>query len=275
MVSDCERHPFLCILSSILGWLYVACWSVSFYPQIYSNNQRKSVTGLSCDYIIANFYGFLCYALFNTTMYFSETARAEYRQRHASKDILVTLNDVVFAVHATCMAFIFLVQYWKYRQPNEEPSILGIGLAISITGMIVLGAVLTLGRLIPLLDYLYALSYIKLVLTVIKCIPQAWLNFIRKSTHGFSIANVLLDFFGGILSISQLILDAFISGHLFGIFGYLPKLILGVISILFDVLFILQHYVWYAEASGPHLVAHEQFRPVDKAAATEKGSPVE
>ena len=37
-------------------------------------------------------------------------------------------------------------------------------------------------------------------------LPQAYLNFRRKSTEGWSIGNVLLDFTGGALSILQMFL---------------------------------------------------------------------
>ena len=43
-------------------------------------------------------------------------------------------------------------------------------------------------------------SYIKLVITAIKYIPQAYMNFVRRSTEGFAIGRVLLDFTGGTLS---------------------------------------------------------------------------
>lgn len=249
------------LLSSALGWLYFICWSVSFYPQILNNYRRKSVTGLSIDYVVANFFGFLCYALFNTLMYFSEGAREQYRERNGGKDILVALNDVIFALHATIMALVMIIQFCWYRAPGEDPSTLGTSLAITLSLIILIGAAAVVTLRIDLLDYLYTLSYIKLLLTVVKCIPQAWLNWLRQSTHGFSIANVLLDFFGGLFSIGQLVLDAILSGHFSGITGYVTKLVLGVISVLFDTIFMLQHYVWYPEPSGPHLVAHEEYNP--------------
>lgn len=42
------------------------------------------------------------------------------------------------------------------------------------------------------IDLLYYLSYIKLTISLIKYMPQAWLNFKRKSTVGWSIHNILL-----------------------------------------------------------------------------------
>lgn len=51
------------------------------------------------------------------------------------------------------------------------------------------------------LDLLYLLSYIKLVISLLKLLPQARLNFQRKSTIGWSVENVLLDITGGVFSL--------------------------------------------------------------------------
>ncbi len=59
------------------------------------------------------------------------------------------------------------------------------------------------------LQFLYVCSYIKLLITLVKYVPQAWLNYRRKSTDGWSIGNVLLDFSGGVLSIVQMIVVAY------------------------------------------------------------------
>uniref|UniRef100_A0A2C9KX35 Uncharacterized protein n=1 Tax=Biomphalaria glabrata TaxID=6526 RepID=A0A2C9KX35_BIOGL len=66
--------------------------------------------------------------------------------------------------------------------------------------------VVTLTHTITWLTYLYYFSYIKLGVTLIKYIPQAYMNFRRKSTDGWSIGNVLLDFTGGSLSLLQMFL---------------------------------------------------------------------
>lgn len=59
------------------------------------------------------------------------------------------------------------------------------------------------------LDFLNACSYIKLAITLIKYVPQAVMNYRRKSTQGWSIGNILLDFTGGMLSMLQMILNAY------------------------------------------------------------------
>lgn len=57
-------------ISSVIGWCYFVAWSISFYPQIYTNFQRKSVVGLNFDFISLNVVGFVLYAIFNVGLYF-------------------------------------------------------------------------------------------------------------------------------------------------------------------------------------------------------------
>jgi uncharacterized membrane protein YGL010W len=59
------------------------------------------------------------------------------------------------------------------------------------------------------------------------------------------IWQILLDFSGGVLSDLQLVFDCLDMGHWAGITGNLAKLSLGLVSICFDTVFMLQHYVWY------------------------------
>ena len=39
-VVSCESSA-LVVLSAVVGWIYFAAWSVSFYPQIVDNYRRK------------------------------------------------------------------------------------------------------------------------------------------------------------------------------------------------------------------------------------------
>jgi len=92
---------------------------------------------------------------------------------------------------------------------------------------------------------IYTLGYIKLVCTFVKYIPQAWVNYKRKSTEGWSISQILLDLIGGVLSLLQLIIDVSFQRDWSGITGNPLKLGLGNISIAFDLIFIMQHYLLY------------------------------
>jgi hypothetical protein len=71
------------------------------------------------------------------------------------------------------------------------------------------------------------------------------MNYKRKSTEGWSIGNILLDFTGGVLSVLQMFLLAINYDDWSSIFGSPTKFGLGLFSVLFDILFIVQHYILY------------------------------
>lgn len=98
----------------------------------------------------------------------------------------------------------------------------------------------------------FLLGNIKALLTFVKYAPQAWLNFQRKSTHGLSMLQFTLDVTGGILSLAQLFLDSAGNGNLSAAFSNPAKLMLGNITILFDVLFFCQHYIIYRNKESSH-----------------------
>lgn len=106
------------IFSIILGWSYFLCWSTSFYPQIFNNFKRKSVTGLSFDYVVSNVCGFVFYSIYTTFFLLNESIRESYRQLHDGDNPLVTLNDVAFALHAALVTSITLIQVFVYRVRN-------------------------------------------------------------------------------------------------------------------------------------------------------------
>ena len=87
-------------LSGVIGWTYFAAWSISFYPQIYTNYKRKSVVGLSFDFQLLNLIGFGFYAVFNCAFYFNDSIQKDYLERHNGNRNVVQTNDVFFALHA-------------------------------------------------------------------------------------------------------------------------------------------------------------------------------
>ena len=83
------------------------------------------------------------------------------------------------------------------------------GIFALIATFLGISLILALAKVVAYLDFLYYCSYVKLFITIIKYIPQAYYNFRRKSTFGWSIGNILLDFTGGFLSIGQMFVDAY------------------------------------------------------------------
>ncbi|GAA5822479.1 hypothetical protein JCM3770_000662 [Rhodotorula araucariae] len=234
---------------SALGWIYTAAWSLSFYPQLVINYRRKSVEGLSIDFFSLNPIGFACYTAFNVALYASPTVRRQYSDRHGGHYPKVAPNDIAFAVHALVFSLITLASVFIYkRDPNQRLSTLNRGVIAFILASIGFGGVLVAADKVAALDLILWLSYIKLYISTTKMLPQAWINFCRKSTVGWSIENILLDFTGGVLSLAQLVLDSWLDDDLRGILGNPGKLGLSVLALAFDVLFMVQHFVLYRHA---------------------------
>ena len=64
-------------ISGIVGWTYFAAWSISFYPQLYTNWKRKSVVGLSLDFQLLNLIGFAFYSIFNIAFFSSNSVQEQ------------------------------------------------------------------------------------------------------------------------------------------------------------------------------------------------------
>ena len=113
------------------------------------------------------------------------------------------------------------------------------------------------------LEYITWLSYEKLAVTLVKYVPQAFLNYKRKSTVGWSIGNIILDFTGGSLSMVQMFLIAYNSDDWGSLFGDPTKFGLGFFSVLFDVVFMIQHYCLYTAArKKTHYNVLDEGRPL-------------
>jgi cystinosin len=248
---DVMKSVALETISSVVGWMYFVAWSVSFYPQIYENFKRKSVIGLNFDFLTLNLVGFTVYSTFNVGLFFIPTIQDEYFVEHPTGVNPVQPNDVFFSLHAVAACTINIVQCFIYQRGQQRVSRICILLLILFGLFLSSSLISTLVGALSWLQFLYFCSYVKLIITLIKYIPQAYMNYRRKSTVGWSIGNIFLDFTGGALSILQMFLIGFNNDDWGSIFGDPTKFGLGLFSILFDILFLFQHYGLYRD-SLPH-----------------------
>ncbi|KAK2602087.1 hypothetical protein N8I77_008651 [Diaporthe amygdali] len=254
---------FFNVLSALFGWVYTFCWSLSFYPQPLLNFSRKSTSGTTVDFPLINCLGFLSYLISNLAFYYSPVVRDQYAERHDGHTPAVAFNDIVFAAHALLLSVITTSQYflpgaWGFTPSvGNRPSRFITGTALGCTAGVIAVVVLiaavsdspggSAGAATAWcwLDAVYAVGYVKLWITLIKYTPQVVANFRNKSTAGWSIWQILLDFSGGVLSIAQLIIDSSLQGDWGGVTGNPVKFALGNVSMLYDLVFFTQHYVLY------------------------------
>ena len=222
-----HRHAVANAIVSVTGVLYFAAWSISFYPQVILNFQRKRTTGLSPDYVYINPLGFLALTIWSWGVYYNPLAKQQYRDRHDGHSAQVSKSDLAFSLHALVISLITLVQVWYYgsRGPRRrrsksiasdmtdesEPLIsrtiskddlipldpvipskpTQLGIYVLAIGAFV-SAIMVWARKIQLLDWLYVMSSYKLVISLIKYIPQVILNWRLRSVEGFAIGNIVL-----------------------------------------------------------------------------------
>ncbi|XP_029004163.1 cystinosin isoform X2 [Betta splendens] len=235
----------LSVISQVIGWIYFVAWSVSFYPQAWENWKRKSVVGLNFDFLALNLTGFFAYSVFNIGLFWVKYIKEEFLQKNPNGINPVSANDVFFSLHALLLCLVYICQAAIYERGGQKISRLTLFLLVVGWMFALVSLFVAVAKQITWLDYLYYFSYIKLAVTLIKYVPQAYMNYIRKSTVGWSIGNVLLDFTGGTFSILQMILESYNNDEWRLIFGDPTKFGLGLFSVAFDIIFLVQHYCLY------------------------------
>ena len=237
----------LTILSIIVGWIYFLAWSISFYPQFWTNYKLKHIRGYSKEFGFLNLSGFIAYFFYSLWGYLDPSIIPG----------VVDIQDIAFAGHAAVLTFILLCQCFYYEGDffkNIQKWVLYYVAIAWIISLII--CPLELAGDMPHAGNNFngclCLGYVKVAITLTKYFPQAIKNFIRKSTEGWSIENVILDFTGGSFSILQIFIDGANSGswNVFGEGGSfnIAKFCLGFTSMVFDIVFMIQHYVLYRHA---------------------------
>jgi cystinosin len=229
-------------------------WGLSSYPQLIRNFQRKSVEGYSLEFQLWNITGFTFYLLYTTIGYW---------QQHTTPGLThsITINDITFAGHAFCMNIALSIQCIVWGKTNKQGiSRVHVGMVCGLWLLAFYNVFLGAGGFLPWFSHSsssYSFSVVQFLgfgksfVSFVKYTPQVYLNWLRKSTSGWSIVNTLLDFLGGLLSFSQMVVIAYDKTDANGnpdwsqVTSNIPKLVLAIESMLFDVIMMVQHYCLY------------------------------
>ncbi|XP_006852119.2 cystinosin homolog [Amborella trichopoda] len=229
----------------VVGWIAFVSWSISFYPQVFLNYRRKSVVGLNFDFLLLNFTKHSSYFIYNASLFFSPFIQRQYFEKYGSDEMIpVAANDVAFSIHAVVLTAFTIFQVFIYERGSQK---------VSKTAGVITVAVWTVATVClfiawPKQSWLWYISIfnsIQVFMTAIKYIPQAIMNFARKSTEGWSIGNILLDLSGGITNFAQMGIQSIDQRTLVNFYGNIGKTLLSLETVFFDLLFIIQHYVLY------------------------------
>ncbi|EPY90164.1 cystinosin precursor [Camelus ferus] len=238
------------ITNQVIGWIYFVAWSISFYPQVITNWRRKSVVGLSFDFVALNLMGFVAYSVFNIGLLWVPSIKEQFLLKYPNGVNPVESNDVFFSLHAVALTLVVTVQCFLYERGNQRVSWPAICFLVLSWLFTFIALIMAAVGATTWLQFLFCFSYIKLAVTLVKYFPQAYMNFRYKSTEGWSIGNVLLDFTGGSFSLLQMFLQSYNNDQWTLIFGDPTKFGLGIFSIFFDIVFFIQHYCLYRKKPG-------------------------
>ena len=253
-----DDNDVLYYLSAIFGWIYFLAWSVSFYGQFIENFRRKSVSGLNFDFEIYNLVGFSGYTIYTVRGYLDNNLGTG----------TVQIQDIFFAAHALLLTILTLIQILYFYNPRDSLQKIS-NITITIVLIMIWGAILLiiveygLGYYDPhvkenrkyIFNSLVYLGWCKVFISLIKYIPQVVSNFKRKSTIGWNIHNIILDFTGGAFSFGQNIIDSFRDTFSITSEGQskglnIAKYALSFISMFFDIIFIVQHFILYRNSNS-------------------------
>lgn len=215
-----------------------------------NHSNQTCVVGLSFDFLALNLTGFVAYSVFNIGLLWVPYIQEEFLLKYPNGVNPVDINDAFFSLHAVALTLIVILQCCLYERGNQRVSRPSIGFLVLAWLFVLVTMIVAAVGVTTWLQFLFCFSYIKLIITLIKYFPQAYMNFYYKSTKGWSIGGVLLDFTGGSFSLLQMFLQSYNNDQWTLIFGDPTKFGLGVFTIFFDIVFFIQHFYLYRKKPG-------------------------
>jgi len=230
-------------LSKGMGWIYTAAWTFCFYPQIIENFRNKSVVGYSFDFFLLEAVDLTLYSAYNLALYAIPFIKDEYKHEENTDVIPVKINDIAFSFNGVFCCIVMFIQTCIYEKGGQKVS-KGCKMVNALILLYVLSTLLpTLTGALELVKFFEFISYVKIA-TTMKYLPQVLMNYQRGSTQGFSIGMVILDITGGSFSVGQMIVNCANKHDWTSLAGNPTKFLVGVVSVIFDVILITQYFVY-------------------------------
>ncbi|CEP24774.1 unnamed protein product [Cyberlindnera jadinii] len=200
--------------------------------------------------------GYICLVSSMCLMLFNSEVRTLYYEQHGYEPLLTKI-DLVYSVHGILLTSVSISQLfcWGFKsRPIVLKRMTKVIITVVILSIFAMYSSIGTSRIhslkdstseekFTLLSLALSLSYMKIIMSLIKYFPQLLHNHKRKSVLGFSMLTIFLDCTGGTLSIAQLFLDGYIAtGRLSWdmMISNGGKLWLSFVTLFFDGCFIYQ-----------------------------------
>ncbi|KAL6587430.1 hypothetical protein OROMI_000408 [Orobanche minor] len=239
------------VLYNVLGWV------------------AKSVVGLNFDFLMLNLTKHSSYLIYNASLFFSSTVRRQYHERFGFNELIpVAANDVAFSMHAVLLTAFTLFQVAIYDNVGTRKSLEFPSESFLLPGYSQQFVCVSLYPNILGCGWYPSASKIQY--------PGGYDDHQIHSSGGFESLRVR---YVGVellcessclrtrLDSNRLVKDR-ARAHLdqnswVNFYGNIGKTMISLVSIFFDILFIIQHYVLYRHKkddspSDPLAVSKEQ-----------------
>lgn len=165
------------------------------------------MAGFSLEFALLNVSGFFFYSLYSVGGFV-------YPHLGTGK---IEPNDLVFALHAFMLASVQFAQAFIYERGAQKTFALWAVVLLIVEWIVLIvvffiEGIIDVGQMPSEFNTFRVAGYNKAVITFLKYIPQVYLNYSRKSTVGWSVLNIILDFTGGSLSVLQQVIDMIHNG---------------------------------------------------------------
>jgi cystinosin len=240
-------------LVSFCGWAYAIVWGFAFYPTLYLNYTLKTADSISLDYVALNIVGYICYSISILLQLKNDIVRNQYMQVFNGNLPLLSNADLFYSFHGIILLLTLLSQIifgnllWNFHNERINfkihrltRTILFILALFTLTNWLIDDPNLTF------LNLAINLAYVKIIISLIKYIPQVIRNYRRKSMYGISKLQIMLDLLGAFFSFMEFylkkelpLIDALNANR--------GKIGITIVTFLFACIFLGQVYIYGTE----------------------------
>lgn len=226
---------------------------MSLYPVLHLNYKLRCADSFSLDSLTLNIVGYMCYSYAIASQMFSQTVRAQYQLQFEGSLPLLSWADMFYTFHGLALQLLLLSQVilgphlWGFSTERRSLHISG-GTKVILVGL----ATFLIFQYYNNDDFrelnlVLNLSTVKLVISLIKYIPQVLLNMRRKSMYGLSRLQTGFDAAGAVFCLTELILKNKLP-LLEAIDSNRGKVGITLVTLLFSAIFSLQFYLYTSES---------------------------